>query len=446
MTSPANALFEVPLTPIQQWFFEVQASAPHHLNQSVLLAGGPTLPRAGWEAVVDAVLAHHDALRLRFTPDGGTWRQYYLAHESRRAFMEVDLSATGWQWQSALESATARLQRSLNLTDGPLVRIVSFRGPTRSADRMFIVVHRAVIDAVSWRILLEDIHRASAQWKAGLPIHLPEKTSSFGRWADHLQTLTLDDATSAYWQGVEARLTAAHLPRDTTGVNSIGSQRHVRVELREEETRALLEQPLRAYRMEADEVLVAAVAATLAGWTGRSEAVLALEGHGRESEIEGLNLSRTVGCFTSMFPVCVRVPPGGGPGAILRAVRDHLDGVPRRGLDYGLWRYGVAGSDRPVATPEVMVTCLGEFDQVLDEGGSVLGTESMGRARHPAAPRPFVLEVTAGIIKGRFTVRIGYSANLHWPETIDTFGHALATRLRAFIRHCREVPPTGRFH
>ncbi|TMB88156.1 MAG: amino acid adenylation domain-containing protein, partial [Chloroflexi bacterium] len=433
---------DVPLTPIQQWFFEVQAATPHHLNQSVLLAGGPALPHAGWEAIVDAVLAHHDALRLRFAPENGAWRQYYLARESQRVFMEVDLSAAGGQWQSVLESATARLQRSLNLTNGPLMRIVFFRGATRSADRIFIVVHHAVIDGVSWRILLEDLYRASAQWKSGLPIQLPEKTSSFRRWADQLQALTstLDETSTAYWQAIDSRQKTASVPHDTAGVNTIGSQRHVTIALTEEETQAFLQQPPRAYRMQAHEVLVAAVATTLAGWMGKSEAILALEGHGRESENDDLNLSRTVGCFTTMFPVCVSVPPGGGPGGILRAVKDRLRGVPRRGLDYGLWRYGVA--DRPAATPEVMVNYLGQFDQVLDEAGSVLATESMGRARHPAAPRAFVLEINAGVTGNRLSVTIGYSANLHWPETIDTFGYALGTRLRALIAHCRQVPWT----
>ncbi|HEV8318275.1 MAG TPA: amino acid adenylation domain-containing protein, partial [Vicinamibacterales bacterium] len=433
---------DVPLTPIQQWFFEVQAATPHHLNQSVLLAGGPVLPPAGWEAIVDAVLTHHDALRLRFAPQDGSWRQYYLARESQRVFMEVDLSAAGPRWRSALESATARLQRSLNLTNGPLIRIVFFRGATRTADRIFIVVHHAVIDGVSWRILLEDLYRASAQWKGGLPINLPEKTSSFRRWADQLHTSrsTLDEETKAYWQAVDTHRKSASLPRDTVGVNSIGSQRHVTIALTEEETQAFLQQPPRAYRMQAHEVLVAAVATTLAGWMGRSEAVLALEGHGRESESDDLNLSRTVGCFTTMFPVCVSVPPGGGPGAILRAVKDQLRGVPRRGLDYGLWRYGVAES--PAATPEVMVNYLGQFDQVLDEAGSVLATESMGRARHPAAPRAFVLEIKAGVTGNRLSITIGYSANLHWPETVDTFAYALGTRLRALVAHCRQVPWT----
>ena len=431
----------VRLTPTQRWFFELQPATPHYMNQSVLLAGGPALPRAGWEAVVDALLAHHDALGVRFTSEDGTWRQCYWARESQRVFTEVDLSEAGRLWQPALEAAAARLQRSLNLTEGPLIRIAVFRGPTRGADRIFIVVHRAVIDGVSWGILLEDLHRASAQWKAGLPIHLPKRTSSFRHWADrlHARTSTLDPATNAYWQAIDARRKSASVPRDTAGINSVGSQRHVRIALTDEETREFLDLPRHAYRMQANETLIAAVSVTLADWMGTSEAIVAIEGQDRESSNDGLDFTRTVGCFATVFPACVTVPRGGGPGAILRAVRDGLRAVPRGGLDYGLWRYGAAGGT--ARTPDVMVTYHGQFYQVLGEAG-VLATERTGRTRPPAARRAFVLEIDGGIVENRLNVRIGYSANLHWPETIDTFAHALATRLRAFIRHCREVSAT----
>ena len=145
-----------------------------------------------------AILAHHDAPRLRFRQagPGGAWRQQVVGHESQRVFMDVDLRATGPCWQAVLEAVTARVQRSLDLRHGPLCRVVRFRGPAAGTDRVFMVIHHAVVDGVSWRILLEDLHHLSA----GSP--LPAKTTSFRRWAAHLErpATTLDPAADAYWQ------------------------------------------------------------------------------------------------------------------------------------------------------------------------------------------------------------------------------------------------------
>jgi amino acid adenylation domain-containing protein/non-ribosomal peptide synthase protein (TIGR01720 family) len=436
---------DVPLTPIQHWFFERAADWPGHFNQSVLLAGGPELPTPGWEAVLDALGAQHDALRLRFSREDGEWRQRSTANASRHVCTHVDLTGAGARWTEQLEQVAARVQRSLDLEQGPLLRLVRFQVPAPEPQRLFIVVHHAVVDGLSWRVLLEDLYRASALWQQGRPIQLPGRTASFRRWARHLQAraASLGADVGEYWRAIDDRARAVVLPRDAQdGPNSAASLRHVSVSLDPAETLAFLQAPPRAYRMQAHEVLIAAAAQALAGWTGGAEAVLALEGHGRESsEDDGLDLERTLGCFTTVYPVRVQLPQGGA-AAVLSAVKEQLRAVPRRGLDYGLWRYGPGRAERAWALPEVLVNYLGQFDQVLEQGGARLASERMGRMQHPGARRAFVLELNGGVAHDRLSVSIGYSAHLHRPESIAAFADAFLARLRELIAHCREVPFT----
>jgi len=439
VAGPDIAAGDVPLTPIQRWFFELETAHPHHFNQSILLAGGPELPHAGWQALVDALLRQHDSLRLRFMREDDGWRERYADSDDRRVFMEVDLRGLGARWPRVLQRLSSRTQASLNLDDGPLIRVVSFRGATHADDRILIVIHHAVIDGVSWRVLLEDLHRAAAQWRQGNPIVLPAKSASFRRWAEHLAgaAATLDPAERAYWETANERMKATPLPRDVRGPNTIGSQRLIGATLTKTETQAFLQQPPRAYRMQAHEVLIAAVAEAMAAWTGSPDAVIALEGHGREALEEAIDVSRTVGCFTSLFPVRLSVSPD-GPGATLRSIKEELRRVPSRGLSYGLWRHGAA-RDEAHATPEVLVNYLGQFDQVLDDAGWQLARESMGRSRHPSSSRAFLLDISGGVAEGVLHVSVAYSPNLHRAETVQRFADDLLARLRALVAHCREV-------
>ncbi|MCP4570808.1 MAG: non-ribosomal peptide synthetase, partial [bacterium] len=143
---------ELPLTPVQHWFFEWQLGAIHHFNHALLLEAPERLEPAWLERSLAVLLEHHDALRLRFTRAGDEWRQVNDPPGAEVPFARVDLSALAGDRQGpALEAAAATVQGSLDLTRGPLVRLVLFdRGPQRSA-RLQWVIHHLAVDGVSWR-------------------------------------------------------------------------------------------------------------------------------------------------------------------------------------------------------------------------------------------------------------------------------------------------------
>ncbi|HYN84226.1 MAG TPA: amino acid adenylation domain-containing protein, partial [Pyrinomonadaceae bacterium] len=332
----------VPLTPIQHWFFEQELRDPHHFNQSVMLevdaSLAPEIPEQAW----NHLLRRHDALRLRFERDERGWRQTNAGPESV-SFARVDLSAlAGDEQRAALEAEAARLQARLHLTEGPLVRVALFDLGASVGRRLIVVIHHLAVDGVSWRVLLSELDAACRQLARGEEIQLPPKTTSFKQWAERLSRHARSPELKAeleYWRGVAGANTGRLRVDRPEGGNSVASAKTVTVSLDAETTSALLVEAPKAYNTQVNDLLLTALAASLAARGGSPTLLVDLEGHGREDLFDGVDLSRTVGWFTSVFPVVLDAGASDEPGAALKAVKEHLRMIPSRGVGYGLLRY-----------------------------------------------------------------------------------------------------------
>ncbi|HIP72468.1 MAG TPA: non-ribosomal peptide synthetase, partial [Anaerolineae bacterium] len=300
---------DVPLTPIQYWFFAQNLPQPHHWNQAMLLEVTADLHPALLETAVSHILTHHDALRLRFRRDDGGWRQTNAAPDDEIPFSHIDLSDLPAERQmDALQAQAAFLQTSLDLTHGPLLRIAYFTMSSDQPDYLLFIIHHLAVDSISWRILLEDFQNAYLQLVQGGEVRFPPKSSSFRQWAQQLTQYAPTEAVTAelpFWQQI-ARQPIRSLPvdfSDSAADNSEASARSLTVSLTREETQALLQDVPTAYGTEINDVLLAALAQACARWTGAPGLLLHLEGHGREDISEELDISRTVGWFTSLFPI-----------------------------------------------------------------------------------------------------------------------------------------------
>ncbi|HEY4575941.1 MAG TPA: amino acid adenylation domain-containing protein, partial [Thermoanaerobaculia bacterium] len=190
---------EVPLTPIQRWFLEQGFAEPHHFNQALLLEPREPLAPAVLERAMAAIVAHHDALRLRLDPRTG--RQESAPAEPVTPFHQVDLSGLpATRLGEALASAASAIQAGFDLASGPLTRLCLFSG---TPARLLWATHHLVVDGVSWRVLLEDLEGACRQAARGLPVSLPPKTTSFQEWARRLAGLAGSEALAGeldYWR------------------------------------------------------------------------------------------------------------------------------------------------------------------------------------------------------------------------------------------------------
>ena len=439
---------KVPLTPIQRWFFEGESPNPHHFNQAFLLEFTQRPNTTAMEKVVGRLLVHHDALRLRFVEVGNGWEQLDAAAEDNTVFSSIDLSALARSEQdSAIEAEAAGLQTSLHLCRGPLIRVALFDLGANRPSRLLIVVHHIAIDGVSWRILLEDLQTAYGQVGRGEEIALPLKTTSFKAWAEKLAAYARSESPRQeidHWLAQPGGR-IIRLPADTAGVNLEESVRKVSVSLDEAETQALLQDAPSAYHTQINDILLTALANAFASWTGLGALPVNLEGHGREEVAAGMDLSRTVGWFTSIFPVMLNLRDGADPGDSLRAVKEQLRAIPNRGIGYGLLRY-LADDPEVVAwlkalpQPEVSFNYLGRFDQLLaDTSPFAITGESGGATRSPHGLRRHLLDVQGLISGGRLRVDWFYSENIHRRATIERVATGFVEALRALIAHCRSI-------
>jgi amino acid adenylation domain-containing protein/non-ribosomal peptide synthase protein (TIGR01720 family)/FkbM family methyltransferase len=446
---------EMPLTPIQHQFFEWETGERHHFNQAVMLKVKAGTDTALLKGAMQHLLRHHDALRLRYHHEAEGWRQFNAAAETL-SWESVSLGhlTSAEQRTAAIEAHAAQVQASLNLTQGPLLRAVHFELGEGEAGRLLIVIHHLCVDGVSWRILLEDLELAYEQLASGQRVSLPEKTTSYKGWAEELvkaaRSAPLREELS-YWAG-QSWEQAQRLPVDNAeGSNLVSEARSVEVGLNAEETDALLRRVPEAYQTQINEVLLTALGRAFRKWGVAGKVIVEMEGHGREEIGSGIDVTRTVGWFTSVYPVLVG---GGGEaegvGEELKRVKEEMRGVPRRGMGYGVLRYlseeaGVREQMRRIPRGELSFNYLGQFDRVAESEGVVQGAEeSVGSSHSEKGLRHHMLAVDCVVSEETLELIWRYSGDIHREATIKELATLYVESLREIINHCLR-PEAGGF-
>ena len=223
------------------------------------------------------------------------------------------------------------------------------------------------------------------------------------------------------------------------------------VELDEETTRALLHDVPPVYGTQVNDVLLAALARAFRGWTGERALLVDVEGHGREAPVDGVDLSRTAGWFTAIYPVRLDLSAEGGAGDDLVAVKEQLRAVPGKGLSHGLlrWltdedeiRHELAGHPRP----QVSFNYLGRMEigaPADDDALLVAADADPGAARSPAGERTHLLALDAAVSGGRLSATWTYGRRVHHAATVERLAAAFADELRTMVAHCRDPRAGG---
>ena len=427
---PPDAAGAAPaLTPIQRWFFAQDFAEAHHWNQSVLLTARERLEPARLEQALRRIVAHHPMLRARFGRDSSaSWSVRVAEHSPDDCAFRVVPFASA----AEITAACAAEQAALDLARGPLVRALWLDGGTVQAGRLFMVIHHLVVDGVSWRILLDDL--LTAYRGAGELAPVPGSFAAWGRWLGELARGEALAGEASRWRALTA-LPAAPLPRDfPAGTNRVADVAVLAVSLTTAETETLLRRALAAYGCQINDLLLAALALALRDWTGRDSVRLHLEGHGRETEDAGLDLARTIGWFTTLFPVELDLKGIATAVASVAIVRAQLAAVPRRGLGYGVGRWLAEPPRWEVPAAELCFNYLGQFDGLVG-GDSPFGpaSESVGPQTSPRGERAHLLDVNGLIVGGALTFEWHYSEKIHRRETVASLAAAHFTHLRALL-------------
>jgi non-ribosomal peptide synthase protein (TIGR01720 family) len=440
----------VPLTPVQQWFFDQKLREPDHWNQAVLLRVSPGVDTAAFAEVFRQLVRHHDGLRLRFNNSDGRWGQENSPATDTIAFSTVDLSHLhGEEQLAALERIAAETQTGFNLSQGTLFRALFFDLGAGRSGRLLLVTHHLIADTVSLRLLVEDFQTAYGQLSRREPISLPSKTTSFRQWSQRLEEYSSSAEVlkdSSYWLAEPPAQT--NLPIDFTGgVNDESSARTIRVYLTENETQGILQEIPAALRVQTNDVLLTALVEALSEWLGVRCLRLDLEGHGREEILDGVDVSRTVGWFTSIFPVTLDLRGARTQTDALLAVKEQLRLVPHKGIGYGLLRYSnshvsAVETLKSIPRPELVFNYLGQFDRAFAESTLFSpAQESCGPLYGSGNLRPYLLQVFGGVIGGRLEINWTYSKNFHRVGTISRLAARFLDALRDLILLSRSLAP-----
>jgi amino acid adenylation domain-containing protein/non-ribosomal peptide synthase protein (TIGR01720 family) len=426
----------VPLTPIQSWFLGSDTPEPWHFNQTMLLTVPENFDEAALRQALAALLRHHDALRLRYRQGGDGWRQTHAAPDDAcMPFHSEDLPAA--DWEIGLETRSTHWQASLDLAKGPLVRMVLFRASqTGRSPSLLWVIHHLAVDGVSWRILLDDLHTAYQQAKEGQPIQLPPKSSSFQAWAEHLRRWTDSaafTADAAYWHSLST--TVAPLPIDYPhGSNRVADTRHHLLTLDANATRQLLEEAPAAYRTGINDLLLSALLLALQEWGGgQRQHLIDLESHGRVDLFLDLDLSRTVGWFTSLHTIDLTLPDSPDMAQVIQSVKEQLRRIPHEGVACGLLQ------QQGVVLPKssVLFNYLGQFDQSRQQGGFSVIQDGSGRSHSLGGSREHVLEINGIAVHGQLELAFSYSGAQYKESTIQHLANRYQFYLQTLLAHCQ---------
>jgi amino acid adenylation domain-containing protein/non-ribosomal peptide synthase protein (TIGR01720 family) len=420
---------EVPLSPIQRWFFDLELERSEHFNLAAFFMTCPSLDPARLHGALQRVAKYHDSFRLRFERTKGSWRQFYTDNAHLVDFRTIA------DWDAPeLGQRAAQFQTGFDLARGPLLRAILFLGKERGEGRLLLIIHHLIADAISMRILVEDLVELYENFDLAEP--RSPKSNSFLWWSNALQRLAVSDALESERQYWRRRLNqpAGNVPLDAPIETPPGRQGLVRRALAEAEARRLLREIPGQYDAPLRDLLISAFAVSLAKWSGQRDQQIDLEGHGRNALPNG-NVSRTIGWFTSLFPVWLSVPAGTAP-EVLPELRAQLRAVPNDGVGYGLLRYLRPAEEAlpSSAQSQVSFNYLGQFDKVITSNGVLsFSRDPTGPSEDPKTKPRYRLALEARVIDGILEFEFAFRESWYRRETIEHFADRFIEQLRLFL-------------
>ncbi|MFB6456885.1 amino acid adenylation domain-containing protein [Chitinophaga sp. Hz27] len=433
-----------PLLPIQQWFLNGNPAVVNHFNQAILLNIHKAVTPVALTQMIASLLAHHDSLRFVYRRQGRKWQQEYGVSPQEIVVVEDMSNATAYQLPALIAAAEAQHQQSLDIENGPLLRMVLMQTPESVSDnRLLIAIHHLVVDGVSWRIILEDIELFLDAAMTGTVANPGPKTGSYRQWYQGLEQYAATNKLAAqrpYWEQV----TAAYLPmpvdKSYNGVITGKDIRNVHAILSPELTHQLLQHVSGVYRTDINDLLLAALARVICDHSGHLKVTIGLEGHGREELVGDVDISRTVGWFTSLYPVLLDVTHAGTEKDLIRNTKEQLRSIPDKGLGYGVLKFireeqGLAGEE----PWDIVFNYLGQLDNMVGTSKWLIGMDDSNAAVSNVSPLNPVKEkiaITAMVEGGRLNISWNYSGRHFDAGTVQQLADRYLQVLSGLIQHC----------
>ncbi|MCX6579065.1 MAG: amino acid adenylation domain-containing protein [Candidatus Aminicenantes bacterium] len=429
----------IPLTPIQEKFFTRPLTYRHHYNQAVMLYFEEGLREETARVVFSKIQEHHDALRMSYIINEGHIKQTNHGLAYPLSLQVYDLRAHE-NAAAVIEENAGSIQANIDLGKGPMMKLGLFH--CSDGDYLLIVIHHLVIDGISWRILFEDIDTLYQQYKKSAPLVLPPKTDPFKLWSEKQteyahSTLFLKE--KGYWGALEQTPIPA-MKTDFPGDNFSKDTGSLSFTLNEETTSMLLGKVNEALGTEINDTLLTALGLSINSIYGINQVPVALEGHGREKIVKDIDITRTVGWFTTVYPVILDMSYKHDLARQIKEVKEHLHQLPQRGIGYGILKYLTDQRYKEEIEfrlkPQICFNYLGQFDTDIKQDSFEIANQPLGNSQDPREQREYQLEIS-GMVSGHcLTMTVGYNKTQYKKETIEKISGQFKQELSRIISHC----------
>ena len=424
------------LTPIEKWFFSHPFPVPQHYNQSVLLEFKRDIDVILLEKTFERLIDHHDGLRLNYNPVKNV-----LFFNNAFLKMHVNIETIDMTGIPSVQAEQFILEKGyeikgrFDLSKDLLIRAVVFK-EAKGLRKVLITVHHLVVDGISWRIILEDLDRVYTSLEKGEPVRMPQKTASLKDWYDAL-VMYRDSgrlvSEQQYWEktGREFKLSFDTEPADW----NIANRETVKQTLDKQETEFLLTKAHEVYKTDVQILVTSALVRTLRQKTGRQDVEIEMENHGRH--IQDIDVNRTVGWFTAIYPLRVDRQDK-TIGDEIKTVKESIRKTPSNGIGYGIQTYMGEGEAKTVSRQvPVRFNYLGQFDREvetplfsylnIDTGSDISLSNSMTAA----------IDIDAMIINGVYAIDFHYNSKAFGRQTMESFASNYMRNLKEILDHIR---------
>ncbi|MCB9251757.1 MAG: non-ribosomal peptide synthase/polyketide synthase, partial [Flavobacteriales bacterium] len=423
------------LMPVQRWYLEKNNPK---LNQGFLFKVRKTIQIDAWKKIHEILIKHHDALRLKFIHKKDQWQQEYI--------QEVpDLFVEKINKNNTLEKILAKHESKINFLNGDVFRFVIIQtADNERYNRLFLLAHHLCIDAVSWRIIIQDIeHLIKISDELNVP-ELGPKTHSYRQWQQVLSNYAGKEDFKKeieYWAQIEKN----YLPLSFKGFNeqvTLDTQNaisEVKVKVSSQITEQLLSNVPSVYKSKIMDVLVSSLAFVLSENSEEHKVNIGFEAHGRERINEEIDLSRTVGWFTTHYPLSLDLN-GLDNQDLIKYVKEEIRNVPNQGIGYGISAFLLKDSSIENKEPwDVVLNYLGQVDKTTVQKGELHSSNELKSLKTQFVNKPnHKIWINAAIRKNELVFRWSFVKSKYSEKVIEKLAKENINKLTQLVEYSLE--------
>ncbi|MBB6625541.1 amino acid adenylation domain-containing protein [Clostridium gasigenes] len=435
------------LSPIQRWFFKENFNNIHHFNQSIMIYNKNGFKIDIVEKVFEKLIESHDALRMIFKEENNEIVQINREISNNLFNLEV-INVPIKNEYEYIYSKIAGIQSKMNLYEGKLVQIGIFR--TGDGDHLFVAIHHLIVDGISYRIIIEDIINYYEQLQEGEILKNNAKTNSFKLWTLEIESYSkskklLNEIN--FWKEYEKKWINKPLDRKKASNNTQKNKKSVAKSLSKEYTTKLLTKVNKRYNTKINDILLTCLYLAMKEWRDVEQCMINLETHGRGDVFKRINIARTVGWFTSQYPLLL-INDKCGLGDSIKNIKEQIRKIPNEGIGYEILKYvtpkELTSELLFCIKPEINFNYLGQIDINLNsknfEKSKYISANSLGPDGKNNIGEMnqiyFPLIITSYVEGGIFNISFSYNNEEFNLEEIETLANIYTSCLEKIILHC----------